>query len=359
MLTGTTFSMELEDRNMDKINSLNDIRTLVASSSVKGDDPAGVIKFIQSDVNLRKVKENPKRSIFRITGKNGKMLYFKFFKKQKFPFNIIRFYAGKEYQIAKLLQKSSLPIINYIAWATLKNGGGFCVSEGLPEAISGRQYFFQIARFDAKKKQIFLDQIAELTYSLYKKNFYHSDFHTSNFLFDMSTEKVCLVDPWGIRKVIFFPEFRKISMCSPWLELQDYLTDDEIVKGLLSSSLVKNKFAAMELLEHARTTYCRQQELHWPKIKQRILGGKSKFATLEIRGNDRYYWRHTQWFTQPDKFEIDPAWKMKPYSDPAEAERIWLDSFRTYCRDLPVLRIVHPDHSSELYFCLNSNTTST
>lgn len=343
---------------MDEINSLNDIRALVASSSVKGNDPAGVIKFIQSDINLRKVKENSKRSIFCITDQNGKMLYFKFFKKQNFPFNIIRFYASKEYQVAKHLQNSSLPIINYIAWATLKDGGGFCVSEGLPKTISGRQYFFQIAKFDAKKKQIFFDQIAELTYSLYKRNFYHSDFHTSNILFDVSTEKACLVDPWGIREVFFFPEFRKIKMCSPWLELQNYLTDDEIMNGLLSSSLVKSKFAAIELFEHARISYRKQQELYWSKMKPRILNDSSKFTTLEIRGNDRYYWRHTQWFTQPDKFEINPTWKMKPYSDPAEAERVWLDSFRTYCKDLPLLRVVHPDKSSDLYFCLDSNTTN-
>ena len=289
---------------MNEINSLNDIRALVAFSTVNGEDAAGLMKFIQSDVRLEKIKENPKRSIFRMTDENGRMLYLKLFGKQKFPFNVIRFYAAKEYRIAKALQKASVPIINYLAWATLKNGGGFCVSEGLPQAVSGRQYFFQTARFD----------------------------------------------------VIFFPEFRKVEMCSPWMELQDYLTDDEIMEGLLSSSLAKNKFAALELMDRARAAYRRQEELRWPKTKRRILSGRAKFTTLETRGSDRYYWRHTQWFTPPEQFEVDPAWEMKSYPA-AEAEKIWLDSFRKYQKELPLLRVVHPDNSSDLYFSSKSNTT--
>ena len=152
---------------MNEINSLNDIRALVAFSTVNGEDAAGLMKFIQSDVRLEKIKENPKRSIFRMTDENGRMLYLKLFGKQKFPFNVIRFYAAKEYRIAKALQKASVPIINYLAWATLKNGGGFCVSEGLPQAVSGRQYFFQTARFDAQKRRVFLERIPELKCALY------------------------------------------------------------------------------------------------------------------------------------------------------------------------------------------------
>ena len=341
---------------MNEINSLNDIRALVAFSTVNGEDAAGLMKFIQSDVRLEKIKENPKRSIFRMTDENGRMLYLKLFGKQKFPFNVIRFYAAKEYRIAKALQKASVPIINYLAWATLKNGGGFCVSEGLPQAVSGRQYFFQTARFDAQKRRVFLERIPELTCALCKRHFYHPDFHTSNFLFDLSAGKACLVDPWGIREVIFFPEFRKVEMCSPWMELQDYLTDDEIMEGLLSSSLAKNKFAALELMDRARAAYRRQEELRWPKTKRRILSGRAKFTTLETRGSDRYYWRHTQWFTPPEQFEVDPAWEMKSYPA-AEAEKIWLDSFRKYQKELPLLRVVHPDGSSDLYFSSKSNTT--
>ena len=81
---------------MNEINSLNDIRALVAFSTVNGEDAAGLMKFIQSDVRLEKIKENPKRSIFRMTDENGRMLYLKLFGKQKFPFNVIRFYAAKE-----------------------------------------------------------------------------------------------------------------------------------------------------------------------------------------------------------------------------------------------------------------------
>ena len=83
---------------MNEINSLNDIRALVAFSTVNGEDAAGLMKFIQSDVRLEKIKENPKRSIFRMTDENGRMLYLKLFGKQKFPFNVIRFYAAKEFE---------------------------------------------------------------------------------------------------------------------------------------------------------------------------------------------------------------------------------------------------------------------
>ena len=277
---------------MDEINSLNDIRALVAFSDVNGEDAAGVMKFIQSDVRVEKVKANPKRSVFRLTDENGRVLYLKLFGRQKFPFNIIRFYAAGEYRIAKALQKASVSIIHYLAWATLKNGGGFCVSEGLPKAVSGRQYFFQTARFDAQKRRVFLNRVAELACAVYKNRFYQPDFHTSNFLFDMEAEKTCLVDPWGIREVIFYPEFRKIEMCSPWMELQDCLTSDEIMEGLLSSSLAKNKFAALELMDRAGAAYRRQRELRWPKIKRRTLKPVSEcrgFLIFPMRRKRRKY----------------------------------------------------------------------
>ena len=61
-------------------------------------------------------------------------------------------------------------------------------------------------------------------------------------------------------------------------------------------------------------------------------------------------------FTPPEQFEVDPAWEMKSYPA-AEAEKIWLDSFRKYQKELPLLRVVHPDNSSDLYFSSKSNTT--
>ena len=55
---------------MNEINSLNDIRALVAFSTVNGEDAAGLMKFIQSDVRLEKIKENPKRFEGFITCEN-------------------------------------------------------------------------------------------------------------------------------------------------------------------------------------------------------------------------------------------------------------------------------------------------
>ena len=345
------------EREMNDINDLNDIRALVAFSKVNGEDPSGLMKFLQSELEVEKIKENPKRAIFRMADEHGRVLFLKLFRKQRFPFNIFRFYAAKEYRIAKTLQKASLPIVNYLAWAVRKDGGGFCVSEGIPDALSGRRYFFETARFDARKRRVFLDRLAELTCALCKAHFYHPDFHTSNFLFDTKNEKAYLVDPWGIREVFFLPEFRRLEMCFPWMELRDCLTDDEIMQGLLSSSLAENKFAALELMERAGFLYRKQQELRWPKIRRRILSGKAKFATLEMHGNDRFFWRHTDWFTPPDKFEIDPAWEKREFPDGAEAEKIWLDSFRKYPDPKPMLWFAHPGGSAELYFTSKSNTS--
>ena len=175
--------------DMNEINDLNDIRRLAAFSKVNGEDAGALMKFIQSDVKVEKIKENPKRAMFRLTDEHGRMLYLKLFRRQRFPFNIFRFYAAKEYRTAKTLQKASLPIVNYLAWAVRKDGGGFCVSEGLPNAVSGRRYFFETARFDAQKRRVFLDRLAELTCALCHAHFYHPDFHTSNFLFDTGAEK--------------------------------------------------------------------------------------------------------------------------------------------------------------------------
>ena len=48
---------------MNEINSLNDIRALVAFSTVNGEDAAGLMKFIQSDVRLEKIKEKKAKGL--------------------------------------------------------------------------------------------------------------------------------------------------------------------------------------------------------------------------------------------------------------------------------------------------------
>lgn len=335
---------------MNTINDSNDIRKLVAFARMRGEEADRVSRFMQTDFSLEKVKSNPKRSIFRMTDEHGSMLYLKLFSRQFFPFDIFRFYAAKEYRIAKALEAASVPVVRYLAWAKLENGGGFCVSEGVPHAVSGRQYFFQTALSDDRKRGVFLECIAELARGLYKNHFYHSDFHTSNILFDQEREKACLVDPWGIREVFGFMEYRKAEMCSPWMELRAYLSDDEVMQGILSSSLGKNKFDALELMDRAAKRYRKQSEMRWDRTRRRILSGKAKFTTLEMRGPDRFFWRHTEWFAPPEKLEINPAWKVRSIRNAEEARTLWLNSFREPCAEKPLLWVVHPDDTSELYF---------
>lgn len=333
-----------------QIKTASDIRELLLYTQLNGDDPECASDFIRKGFEVVPIKQNPKRKVFRLVNASGQSLFLKLFAQQRFPFSVFRFYPSTEYRIARELEKKGIPVIHYLAWGKLKKGG-FCISEGIPDALSARQYFFETVRSNPPLLNSFLGKLAELTGILYHKNYLHPDFHLGNILFTPREPRLFLVDPWGMKGLFLQTTASKIALCTAWIELRGYISQDKLVDGILSSGLARSKIDAVELLQQAVRRYNRRADAQWLKIARRILTGKSKFATSVQKEDGVYTWRHSLWFTPPPKMEIDPSWRRTDFPSADESEKIWLDSFRHPSdENRPLLRVVYKDSRSTLFF---------
>ncbi len=333
-----------------QIKTASDIRELLLFTKLNGENADAVGDFIRKGFEVFPVKQNPKRKVYRLVNSSGYSMYLKLFAQQRFPFTIFRFYPSMEYEIARRLEKNGIPVIHYLAWSKLQKGG-FCISEGIPAAVSARQYFFETVRSNPALLNHFLGKLAELTGILYHKNCRHPDFHLGNILFTPRDTHLYLADPWGIREMPFQTNASKFALCTVWTELRGYISHDKLLNGILSSGLAKTKIDAVELMQQAVCQYGKKAATRWPKISRRILSGKSKFATTVQKEDGEYTWRHTLWFASPEKMEIDPSWRKVDFPSAEASEKIWLESFRHPSdENRPLLRVVYKDTRSALFF---------
>ncbi|MCI6288029.1 MAG: hypothetical protein MR727_04750, partial [Lentisphaeria bacterium] len=62
--------------------------------------------------------------------------------------------------------------------------------------------------------------------------------------------------------------------------------------------------------------------------------------------------RHTLWFTPPEKLELNPAWRKQEYDSAEASVSEWVDSFLLLPppENPPLARLVRPDGHSVLFF---------
>lgn len=341
----------------DQFNSRRDVEELFQQSQLFGEEDkiACVESFIRKGFELFEVKSNPKRKVFRLANDSGKEYYLKLFAPQRFPFNIIRNYAAKEYRIARELEGAAVPIITYCLWGKAENSCCFCFSEGIPNAVPARKFFFQGHLLkDRSLQQYFTDSLNEIIRSLHEKHFFHPDFHTGNMIFCPEEKRMLLLDPWGIHETFFRSGGAKLSLCTVWMELKDFISDDEILDHMISSGLCKKKMEALSLLEKAAKIYAKKSLARRAKLHKRLLAGHYRFSTVRNEEDGKYIWRHNFWYAEPENFVIDPAWEKIVYGSEREAEKHFLYSFDHPAEEKIIMLMVRKkDGATELYYSEN------
>ena len=336
----------------NEVNTAEDVRSLLLFSKLNGDDPETLRKRIRAGFEVTQVKQNPKRKVYRLDCPDGTAMYLKLFARQGVLNRCFRFYASCEYQAARQLSSLGLPVIRYLAWGRLRQGGGFCLSEGVPAAVQARRYFFETLTVRPELKADFLALLAETTLLLVRSRICHPDFHLGNILYSQSEKTIFLPDPWGVRQCWLWRKHHLELLCLPWLEMSGSLSGDELLTGLQKAGLAQDPGSARALLDRTAASYERRRSRHWKKLTRRILSGRSKYATEVELPSGRCAFRHTEWFELPEKLELDPAWIKSEFATEADSRDIWLDSFLQIppVENPPVARLVRPDGSSALFY---------
>ena len=339
------------NERFDAVNTPAEVRSLLLFSTLNGDDPENLRKRILSGFEVDLVKQNPKRKVYRLRCADGSELYLKLFAGQNCLQSFFRFNARHEYQNARSLEKAGLPMIRYLAWGQLHRGG-FCLSEGIPQAVSVRQYFFETLIRDPERRSAFLTELAGITGQLLNLSIRHPDFHLGNILFCPVTGQLSLADPWGIHPVLLRLKKYRLEWCLPWLELYGSVPEDPLLAGMEDAGLAGNRSEADSLLKEALARHLSLIQRHRAKLNARILSGKSKYATEIELPEGRCSFRHTEWFAAPDTLEISSRWHAVQYKTEADSRLIWLDSFLQIPpqNNPPLARMIAKDGSSVLFY---------
>lgn len=337
----------------EDFSTRRDVEELLLSARLSGDEESlsSVTEFIRGSFSLFMVKSNPKRKVFRLVDLSGRELFLKLFAPQKFPFNILRPYAGKEYKAAKELEKASVPVIHYHLWGKGEGNLSFCISEGVQNAFPAREFFFHtVIHKETREFLLFRASLNFLIRSLYEKHFLHPDFHTGNMIFSRKEKKMYLLDPWGVRETFFCMKKAKLFLCSVWRELYDFLTDDLIITDMVSASLCEKKIDGLSILEKVKNIYRKKAQHQISKIHKRMLTGHYRYTTVINTDEDIYTWRHTFWYAPPEKFEIEENWEKEEVAKKEDAEKLFLHSMDHPAEEKIIVLMVQKKNGENLLY---------
>ena len=273
------------------------------------------------------VKHNAVRSVCRATGSDGSGYFVKIERKPGL-LNLLRnrFFskAQSEYKSGRLLVECGIPCAEYLAWGRC-GASSAVVSRALDGWISALKYWYTEARFDGRKKQLWLDAFFDLTFRFCENSLTHPDFHAGNVLLNPATNEYALIDAYGIRRKNNLDEQDLRDILSWILPLRMDVPDDELIQRLerrrILSQPAEPFFRETVRLNNARL------DRDWEKRRRRqILSGNSKFSHTE--GNREI--RHSLWYEAvplPDEAELNIR-----ELDMAAAQTEWLESFRRQLR---------------------------
>lgn len=331
-----------------EINSVSRMQEVLLSSDIHAKDPETLKDQIHSVSAIHLIKQNPKRRVYVMDRPDGSKLFLKLFAQQPLLSRIFRFYPQKEYLAAMNLEKLNLPVIRYLGWGHL-SFGGYCISEGVPDSFSVRQYFFETLVHHPEQQSDFLLKLTNLICKMAEQKIHHPDFHIGNILYSLSEEKLYLPDPWGICQK---KTFQRIDLCTPFLELRENISEQELIHAIQFAGLANDETQALQLFHEALSFRIKKTEHDYEKLKNRILSGHSKFATEIELPEGKCSFRHTPWYAPPSSFELDPSWKKQTFTSIQGSEKIWVDSFifTPAMKNPPLARILYPDGSSALFY---------
>ena len=291
------------------------------------DDPAVLEPWADSigDLLAHPVKKNAVRSVCRAADGTG-ACFVKIERKPGF-WNRLRnrFFskAQSEYKSGRLLLECGIPCAEYLAWGRC-GASSAVVSRALVGWISALKYWYTEARFDAGKKQRWLDVFFDLTFRFRENSLTHPDFHAGNVLLNPATNEHALIDTYGIRRKNRLDEQDIRDILSWLLPLRMDVPEDELIQRLdrrrILSQAAEPFFREMVRLNNVRL------DRDWEKRRRQILSGNSKFSHTE--GNREI--RHSLWH-EPVPLPEETELSIRELDMPT-ARTEWLESFRRQLR---------------------------
>jgi len=252
--------------------------------------------------------------------------------------------AKKEFDTARRLLVAGIPVAEPVGWGS-SGSRSMLLTREVAHAQSARAYWFGQAagREDLRKR--FLAALGELLGELLEAHVRHPDFHLGNLLVsaDRRRCRLTLVDVYGVALGDSLDEEGRFAMLRILGALRGEMRRPEVIEFLRIHRLATTYPAASALWQRILLAEARQMERLWPKRRGQILAGNLKYVErIEIHGHP---WRIRRGLDGRPMIAPAETGEMGlrhlrhdlRHLSPAEAEALWLASFR-----LDFLRIPHP-----------------
>jgi len=282
--------------------------------------------------DMTPVKANPVRSVYFFQLPSGPGFYLKYDHPTDLAQRCKAFFYRKvqrEYAAAQRLERKRIPVVKYLGWGQ-SGSDGLLISRALPEVTGGKEYWFRVVGTAVDQQRHFLALLSGLARQVIDAGLYHPDFHIGNVLVDAAGKQVTLVDPYGIRSVGRLTPGQRLQMIKILIDFRGELAPAIAQEWLLDAGLATTEPEAESMWRQAIDAEEREIADGWPKRRQQILSGHSKFSTAVKRAGAVWHIRHTMWYqgpARPEQFQIDPQWQVEELSGEEARER-WLESFR-------------------------------
>lgn len=255
--------------------------------------------------------------------------------------------AKKEFDVARRLDALGIPVVAPVGWGCCGSRSMLLTREA-EGAVSARAYWFGTAAEKSGPRQRFLAALGLLLQQLLNAHLYHPDLHLGNLLVtvDRRSCRLTLVDVYGVTVGNPFGANQRFAMLRIVGALRGELSRGEAIEFFRLHGFAPTFPAAADLWRKITVAEARSMELLWPKRRRKILACHPKYAQMtEIMGRA---WRIRRGFDgqlaiSPEAAEaIDwkhPQFEVRRLSA-ADAEALWLASFRLSAHRLPHARVL-------------------
>jgi predicted unusual protein kinase regulating ubiquinone biosynthesis (AarF/ABC1/UbiB family) len=220
--------------------------------------------------------------------------------------------------------------VDYIAWGKSGNTG-YLLSKALENSVNALEYWFETASASQKKKKEFLGSLQGFLKVFHAARFYHPDLHLGNLLFKPDTKTFFIVDPYGIKKTFRISRENQFNIFRILGALRGELDNKEATEILKNAGVADNDKSATELWYRIVEAENSEMEKVWPKRKEKILSGHSKYATVIITDNLKIEIKNNHAgkpLLRPENIKKELNGLAFRKCSGKEARNIWLESFR-------------------------------
>ncbi len=293
------------------------------------------------------VKTNNLRDVFTLNVKDN-VFYVKYDRPRNFLNKIKRIFNSKvksEFLSAQLLKEKNIPVVDVLGYGS--NGSeGMLISREEKKSISAKDYWFDVACDNEKKKNVFISEFIKLIQLLLDNNIFHPDLHLDNILYNPKNNKFVLVDIYGVKSKKI-KEKDKLLMLEVFTSFRENISNKEFYEILkkfdIGDNLGELKLAWKRILQRISS----KVRTNWKKRQKKIIANSAIYCkVIKNKNNEALCLRNSQGnkILIEDKLAMNNNKLEKEFivrQFPVDiAEKIWLSSFCLQFHAIPHRKII-------------------